>query len=295
MVYPETVTVVCTNDSFVGGTLGQEGYSVTGAAAAQPGAYNWPQGSGVNTSLNATSGTVTTVLTDGNMEIWAGSPASLTNWTAVVGAYGTSLLQNTTTVQQGTYSLEFVGDGTTIHAVKQPITVAASTVYGFNAWVKASAAYTGGAIAISLVDGSGTVINDDAGGANTITAIAGAVSNTVWTNVSGFFITPKAPPTTVYLKLGCSSALANTKNLFWDNVSMRTPLRLYNSGPYMMVYSGLNSTVRGDFFQCAITNNASLTANGAFVLGFQRYFGIYDRGMKLPTSASPTLSDSLVA
>lgn len=284
------------NIRVTGGTAGSESLSASGPPSVAGSAYNWPVGSGTNTSITAADASSDTLVANGDFENWTGtSPATLDDWTVVTGAFGTSVVRQSTTKLSGDYSLEFVGDGSELTKIRTELgTTTPFAVIAVNLWVRASAAYTGGALAVSLVNSAGAVINDDAGNANTLTLGATLASNSSWTNVSGFFRLPEQPPSTVYLRIALTSALQSGKSLYFDRLAAVTPTQLYTGGPYVAAFSGGTDFVIGDSFTLAVTNSWTSTTGGGFAQFLDRTLGLKAKGVKIPSASSPTVSDALI-
>lgn len=319
----ETLTVTTTRDAQSGGvTQWSEPYTVTGQADASGGdmlSPLWPSGSGKNTAgtyvsaaLNNSGGNLTQ-----NGEFVTFTTANQAdNWTYVTGSAGTSagnIGQSLTGFLDST-CLEFFGDGATLHKVTQAFNTTPTTAVGsggtaaniltlpdvplaYNLWIKCSAVPATGVFQVDLVNSAGTVVSDSAGTANTATVdlTSGGINTTSWHNVQGVFRLPALDPasTPVKLRLWCSTALANTKNLFIDRVgfaSSTSANQLYPGGPYVWAFSGNTQTLVNDFWTVALTNTW-----GAYVQHFQRIFNMAALGLRLPTTGGSTINVNLIA
>lgn len=321
----ETLTVTTTKDAQSGGAAKWgETYSVAGSADASGGdrlSQLWPSGSGrtllgqtyVNAALNNSGGNLLQ-----NSEFATFTTANQAdNWTYATGSAGTSAgnIGQSNTGFQDSSCLEFFGDGSTLQAVTQAfnttpttsvgaggtsynILTAPDVPFGFNCWIKVSAVPTAGVMKVDLIDGSGNIINDDSGTANTITVdlTSGGINTTSWHNVQGTFHMPAANPssTPVKLRIRLSTAIDNGKDLFVDRVAVSLMTQLYGSGtgggPFVAAYSGNTQTLLNDFWTLALTNTM-----GSWISLFQRVFGMQELGLRLPTTGGSTISTTLIA
>lgn len=310
--FPETLKFRCTQDSQSGGaTLNQEAFQVTGAAAlaTPPGPYNWPGGSGVSANLSSTDPTASN---SGNNKIVNGSFETATttnypdNWVSLAGVIGTSTLQSATSLF-GSKSLEYVGDSSTLTSMAQPFNTASSTsaggggtpatltpqtVYQATLWYKlSSASPAAGVLAMELVDGTNTVINDSQATANTVNVSLAGVADTSWHSLSASFRLPALLPATVKLRVRLSTALTTGTNVFIDGVALTAASQLYPGGPFASVFAGATKFLVNDAWTIAITNTY-----GVFQKFLERFFGLRALGLQFPYSGGGTnVSDSLVA
>jgi hypothetical protein len=312
-VFPETLTFACTGDSQGSATLGREPVSVKGFAGVDTLAYNWPLGSGANATLTAVDalqnngGGNANLLTNGSFEAF--STANYPdNWTAGVGAAGTQVLNGGSgNAYDGTAVLQFAGDvGGTLTAAYQPFNTAANTaagaggtpaklspdtVYHWCLFYKVSATPTAGVLEVALTDGTGTVVNDDAGTANLTTRTL-TTATTAYASLGGAFRTPAILPAVLRLRVRLSTAIDNGKSVFVDRLAFHAPQQLYTGGPYASVFSGANKLISGDSWTVALTNTY-----GRFTYWFERMFGLRALGLVLPsaTPGAETVLDSLIA
>lgn len=292
-VFAEVVDLICTADSQPGGggTLGREGFSVSGDnAAASVYGYDWPKGSGVNalalpTALDSNS-TVTNMLTDGDFEVWSGSPLALTNWPIAVGVYGTDVVKEASVVFKNSFSANFAGDGATLSSIYQNIGSNAllrpSTVYAVNCWMRKTAGATGN-VSVDLWTGS-AVINDDASTANEVTKDVSTLSSSAWTAVNGYFRTPSILPSTIRLRVNLTTAVNAAHSLYVDSLCLYPAAQVYPGGGYVAAFSGSVKFIRGDKFPVTLANNWTPAASWPF--NFERFFGMRALGQQLPISGS---------
>lgn len=315
---PETLTFTTSRDSQGGGAAGNETLSVNGQAAADPFAYNWPAGSGINgVSLQLVDGSKYLGATGNllnNSDFTTFTTANLPdNWTALVGAAGTDIFNggsgNAYTPGGAGGSLQFTGTGAALLvSVAQPFaatpgtgagtggtsaTLLPDTVYHLNGWLKCSATPTAGVAEFALVDGSNAVINDDQAVANSFTKSLTAVSTT-YVNFNGAFRTPAVLPSTVKLRVRLSTAIDSGKSCYFARLALTQATQLYApQGPFVAGFSGANKTYLNDTWTAAVTNTFGIMQR-EFLRNFKMP-SIVAGGLILPSSGSPTILDSYVA
>ena len=162
--------------------------------------------------------------------------------------WGTDIQQTTTTLG-GTYALEFLpGTGVNTTLTQQfgsstsTGTTAGTTTsltnyqsYSGNFFLKAAGVISAGVLTISLVDGSNTVINDQAGTPNTTTITLSTVT-TSWVAHTFNFRLPVKGPSTVRLLFKISTALTGA-GLYLDWATFAQPTNLYTGGPGINLFS----------------------------------------------------------
>jgi hypothetical protein len=315
-VFPEVLSVTCSGDSQAGGaTLGNEPLSVKGQpAVSDVFSQLWPGGSGVNLTLGAVDGSKSSstgnVLQNSDFAV-ASTPNIPDNWTLQVGVAGTDVFVSAgNAYTPGGGSLQLTGTGAALlDAVTQAFNTAPSvavgvggtsyalkpdTVYHVNGWVKCSATPTAGVLELALTDGSaypGAVMNDDAGTANLFTKSLTAVSTT-YVSFNGVFRTPAVlPAATPYrLRVRLSTAIDSGKSAFLARLSACEAKQLYPGGPFASVHSGNAKLIAGDSWNLAVTNTF-----GAVQKWMERVFGMRNLGLQIPSSATPTVADTVVA
>lgn len=311
----ETINIVCTQDSQANATAWRETFSIRGEASVPEHRYNWPQGSGGSGSLTAVdslqdAASTGNVLQNGDFDTVTTSNHP-DNWVRVTGSIGTSITLDASTIfGPGTKALEILGDGSELTCIRQPFNKSASTtadaggssytlkpntVYHYSFWYKnSSASPSTGVLRLALVDGSNTVISDDASTANSKSTDLTAIADTSWHNVKGAFITPKNMGVTTAgnykLEIKLTTALQSGRSVFIDRLTLTPATQLYRGGPYFSIHSGETRPVFNDRYTVAITNTW-----GVMQQVFQRLFDMRALGMQLPADPTQTINDSLVA
>lgn len=305
-VVAEPVTCVCSADSqssFV--PARSESYLFTSPAKeADSLAPDWPLGSALSTTLKAVDpqqNQGTNLLNNSGFDTFtvANTPD---NWTIVTGTVGGTIKSGSVTKANGSPNcLEFLGNGTELTAIKQQFGVSSGgtkaalaplTTYALVVWVRLSATPTGGVLQLALVDGSGNVINDASSHANSMSLSLPAMQPCNYYPFVVHFRTPAVLPSSQYLQIKLTTALDNTVNVFVDDMAMAQPKRLYPGGPTAAVFaSSLNKAIVGDSLTLTVTNKY----DGQWQQAFQRLFNMTQLGLQIPSSGSPTISDSLLS
>lgn len=305
-VFPEVVELRVTNDYQGGASLGSEALSIRGENALNDTLDPlWPDGSGatgsltmVNQALNQDS--------QGNL-LYNSSFDTFTvantpdHWSILVGAAGTDIFSEASVIYRtGGKALKFTGTGgsplssvalTFNNSGGTTSVLKPDTVYAVNYFLKDSGAgLTAGVIKVDLVDGTNTVINDDAGTANSKTT-AYSVTTASYAAVNAFFRTPKLLPSTIKLRVSISTALTSGESMYIDELAMTEAAQLYTGGPYFAAFRGATDALLGDGWNVTIANNNL----GIFQTMFEQLFGMRALGLQLPSAGSPTIAESLCA
>lgn len=314
----EVIRIECTADSFDGGaTAGNESFSVSGETAVELRDYNWPKGSGASTSITAVSPDSSAVLTDGGLEVWAGTGNNTpTNWT-VVGTAGTHVLRGSSSPYDGNYFCTFTGDGATTVGLYQDITetVEPNTNYAVQFWVKVPGANlldetgTQTELRVSLRDGSGNVLTDNLGTSQQSFAAGTAASGAytaastqlnatylndliAWTRVSLILRTPRSLPTETRLDFRfVTQALDNGQSVYIDHIVMEPMTQVYPGGPYIALISGATEFANTDKFTLTVANSAGTSS---FIGNLQRTFDLAGSGLRIICDGSATYADSKI-
>lgn len=308
-LYAETILLRCNNDSYTGtATAGNEGFRVTGQGIQTDSwAFNWPLGSNCSLSLRAIDGNTNNgsgnVLTNSGFNTWTGSGSSstLNNWTLVAGAYGTNITKETGTVYDGAACIALTGDGTTNANITQTFDNSSFTLgeldplrqYSFCMWLRRDGvAAAAGVLTIDLIDGSNNVIQDANSVNNSFTIDLTALT-TSFVAYTGVFRTPTVLPATQKIRIRLTTALTSGRTVYLDKASLGLMSRCYLGGPYVAVHAGAVNFVTTDYGYVATTNDRGNQTNlASFGPFFQRAFGMTGLDLLLPSSATPTISDT---
>lgn len=312
---PETLTLLCTGDSFLGtGTLGIEPFRLFGQqAVSDPMSHEWPNnpgGSGCNTTLRAVGNDDNSggnMLVNGNFETFTNTDVP-DNWALLVGTATTHAAASAAQFYTGAKSYSIIGDASTEVAFTQkfntatstglgaggtPATLSPLTQYAFNCWIRNSVSPAAGVFEMSLIDAiAGTTVTDDASVNNLTTRTLTTISTT-WTAVNAVFRTPRILPANgVKLKLRASTAISSGTTTFIDRCSFTPMTNTYPGGVAIAIFSGATALATNDKWTLAVTNTW-----GGFQREFQRLFkmaGTGGLGLVIPFAGSNNISDSLI-
>ncbi len=298
MVIAETVTLLCSADSYQGSaTAYTEPFPYSGAASVDGLSWLWPAGSGGSGSVNTTNAATDGIVTEGDFEgTWTPANTPPTPWVVTVGTIGTTVLQaGGSNALRGSKSLEIAGNSAQLTQLRQPLTNLRPRVqYAFNIWYRLSGASpAAGVMAMRLVDQDGTVVADNQSANNTTSVTLSGVGDTDWHALNAMFRLPDTLPTTLYLEIILTTALTTGTSVYIDLVQGVAATELYASGPYVALFSGGTPATRGDTFSIAYANNEGVAS---FVRGLDRVFNMRSLRIQLPSngSGSETISDSLI-
>jgi hypothetical protein len=299
-MFSETINMRCVTAGTVG-NFGQGTFQLTGVAALPSNNTEWPSGSGTNTQVNATTASITasvgtpgvSILANGDFESWSSNTPQ--GWSIVTGTAGTQITQGTTAAR-GSYALQFNGDGSTLTRIRQqiasasgaPTQVLAETDYALVLYARVGAATTG-TVVVALRDASGTTVG------SAITLNLASLTTTYAISSTTFSISKTALPTTLYLDIYSTTAIANTGVLYIDEVVLAPMTQMYPGGPTVLIYPGSKDWAIGDTGSIATVSNFS--TNGTFMKAFQRWLQPERRGIYL-TAVNPsvaTIDDALVS
>lgn len=284
--FNETVLVTVTT----GNTSGSERLRFVGREMQpDPTAWDWPKGGGSNLSVTAVApDSSSQEVSNGSFETFT-TPNVPDNWTISVGTAGTTVKKNTSIKYSGASALEIDGNGSELTQLRQALTgLDSKTPYAVAFAAKVDVAPAGGVLTVDLFDGS-SVINDEAGTANSFTVDLTTLG-TSFVFKSGVFRLPEPIPASVYLRLRLSTALSNTTSLLVDHLAMAEMSELYVHGPSVAAISGATAWSLDDTFSLAIGNNYA----GKWQSMFNRLFATRDKRLLLPTSGSNLIADSLL-
>ena len=300
--YAEKFRLICTKDAQTGGaTPGNETFAITAEAPVTiPTFYTWPVGSGATGNIKSVNSVqsqsqTTNLLNNSGFENFTANTPN--QWTATSGVAGTDFAAGGSgAAYTGTNCLEILGTGTEV-TLNQPFNNSGGTTafpvpetpYVLSFWVKMSATPAAGVIRIKLVDGSGTTINDDQSVANSTDFSLTAVSTT-YLHKSTVFRLPRVLPSTITIVIDESTNISSGKNAFIDEMVLTPAYQLYDGGPFVAITAGSVNWIQGDQINLAIANDYA----GGFQQLFQRFFDMQSLGLMLPSSGSPTISDSLI-
>lgn len=304
--FAEDITLKVNSDSYSGSaTAGREGITITGEGRQSDYfAFDWPLGSNANSSLSVIDGasdnTNGNMLTNSGFDNWTDS--SPDSWTIVAGTPGTDIVEEVTLILGSGSALKIIGDGSTTLEWKQQFDTTANALstlsqYGFNVYLRRDGTAAGaGELVVSLVDGTNTIINDANGVANSLTIDLTALTLD-YTAYNVSFRTPAILPSEQYIRFQTTTPLTNTRAVYLDLGGMGGMTQAYTSGPYLSVFAGGTPFLIGDYAMVTITNSRG---SGGTLDTWQTLFSRFfpqkiTSELLLPSSSTPTISDTLIA
>lgn len=301
-IMQETGILLCTADSQTGGaTAGSESFTYFGdPATANVFDYRWPLGSGARTNLSAVDSRITSqnLLVNSSWDTYASSLWS--GWSVQAGTVATHLISDAAQYYLGTKSIRLDGDGSTLHAIAQDFgsasgtsnTLLPLTSYGVCLRMRTDSAPGAGVLRVELTDGS-NVVTTDAQAANNRLSVTLSGLTTSWSNQTAVFRTPRVLPSALRLRIYCSTALSNAKNVYIDDLCFTPMDQLYAGGPLAKVFAGSSKWIKDDRHILTATNDRGGALYGASNQPFfDRLFDMKGKGLQLPDAASPSISDS---
>ncbi len=158
------------------------------------------------------------------------------------------------TVVRSGRTLVFVGDGATQHHIRQRISLKASTNYVFRFFSAISNLAATGTMAVRVVDGSGTILQSNAGSSWTINkSLSGyGTANTFEEDGSANFSTPTDLPDVLYLEIYFSTALSNTHTCYVEDILL-AELQEFTPGLKFLLAENNRELQSDDEYTVAIT------------------------------------------
>jgi hypothetical protein len=200
-----------------------------------------------------------------------------------------SILVSESTAGEAAYThraLAFTGDGAQLTAVRlalHSLELQPNTVYGISVQMQRDAATTG-TVTIRLVDGAGSVINDDAGTANSLAVDVSTLSSSAFTAQTTWFRTPKVLPEIFYLEIKATTAITNTKVVYIDDVILAQGTQAYTGGPFVVLFANDRDLQADDRYVITVANDWG----GKIQTWFWRWFG---RLLPSDTGGAETITD----
>ena len=307
--YPEKLTIVCTNDSYSGSaTTNNERFSVTGAGQQNDVfAFNWPLGSNAKKSVKASDGDTSfgsgNLLTNSGWASFTGNTPN--NWTILTGTPGTNIIANGSIIYSSGNSLQLTGNGSTLIALEQQFNTSSGTLgqlssltqYAHNMFLRRDGTAAGnGILQVDLCDQNGNIVNDFAGTPNSYQVNLTTLTAN-YQAFNGVFRTPAVLPSSLFIRyhFPTGGALSNGRSVYLDKTCLTPITQIYTSGPSIAIFAGSIPFVLNDYGYCTIANSfgAGGTLSTWQVLANQ-FYGMQSYDLLLPSSVSPTISDSLI-
>lgn len=201
-----------------------------------------------------------------------------TMWDSSTNGSGPTTIVQTTTGTPGTPANT---------RIFQPVSLTPGNVYFVAMRVRADAAIAGGNFIVELIDGAtGSAV----GSMNSKTVACTSIGASSHSFIFQRIAIPATQVEQVYLRLRVES-LTRTKSIYVDEVQLLPATQLYPGGPYVAAVPGRALASAGDTWTLTATNDRA----GELQEWFDRVFRMADLGLRLPTSGSDLIPDSIIA
>ena len=294
----EKLEVRCIQDAQGQAILkGAETFEIRGLAAYDNLDRRFPAGSGVRQSISCVSAAIDAGGVGQNMlrntDFENFTTANVADyWTTVTGTAGTHFGQETTTFLRGASAFKMIGDGTVLAEVRQqlgstagtPAQIQAGRLYCLAVWIRHSTGSGAGNVRIQLENAAGTAISGTT--IDTTSAVG-----TSFTHKTIVFRAPNVLPSTVYVSIEQSTALAAAGVMYIDELCLVEMVQIAPGGCAITMFAGATDWVIDDRISVK-TDNDGL---GLFVVYFDIAFNMYEKGLFLPQAASETINDNLIS
>lgn len=304
----EDIVCTCTVDAQEGQVIaGRERFRIQGEAAISDVKHpDWPGGSGYSAEItvsdpafDAGQAPGQNVLTNSAFETFTVTNTP-DNWVLVTGAAGTDFLEEGTVKYRGSKSLELVGDGATLHEMKQTFNESGQTLgrlkpetmYTCVYRVSADASLSAGVLKLSVKDGSDNII--DSGSATASTDLTGVSTGGTFDIKTFTFVTPTSLPDGLKFVIEATTAISNTHQCYIDDLILVPLVKLGAPGaPAICIIPGSTPWKRGDKITFTATNGGD-NEMGQYL---DQFFGLYNSGIIIPfdTAGGETVADALVS
>ena len=294
----EKLEVRCIQDAQGQAILrGAETFEIRGLAAYDNLDRRFPAGSGVRQSISCVSAAIDAGGVGQNMlrntDFENFTTANVADyWTTVTGTAGTHFGQETTTYLRGASGFKMIGDGTVLAEVRQqlgstagtPAQIQAGRLYCLAVWIRHSTGSGAGNVRIQIENAAGTAISGTT--IDTTSAVG-----TSFTHKTIVFRAPNVLPSTVYVSIEQSTALAAAGVMYIDELCLVEMVQIAPGGCAITMFAGATDWVIDDRISIK-TDNDGL---GLFVVYFDIAFNMYEKGLFLPQAASETINDNLIS
>lgn len=328
-IYPETLTFFTGSDQNSTATLNNEPITVTGQTQALN-AWQWPGGSGCNTTVNITDSTANATasltsnnaLVNSNFAVFSNSNYA-DNWkieSGTAGAAGNGNWTKDTGNPYVTGGNDWImqADGAAHMAISQKFNTAVSTVqaaggspyvltertnYHVNLFLRnAGGAPAAGVLQVALVNANTlAVLTDDQGNNCSFTKSVTAIGAT-YTAINGVIRTPSSLPAAgVKLQISQSTQFTAGTVTNLSNISMTPAVSLYGTlpqGPYCSIHAGSTPVVVGDSWTVGMTTSMALTTWQGIL---QFWFAVSQLqsitpgiGCRIPTAGGSLINNNLI-
>lgn len=277
----ETMTLICVADSENDGrTEGQESFAWSGETENNHFSYK-TEGSGVGPTISTVQ--AATLLSNLDFETFTATNTP-SNWTIDNGTAGTHIFAESgaSNLYHGSKSIKFLGTGA-------QATIGISQAFSISQLRPLRRYLCTVRYKAASVPAAGTIVIQPTGtgftaGSSEKISIAAASMATSWTLASFYINLPAIIPSDFKLTVTITGTLSSGVAVYFDHMSF-APVE-WHGGVGAGVVAGSTRFMRGDKFTFTVDNNGA----GVFQEFFRRGYGL-----QLPSSATPSIADSLVA
>ena len=306
-LHQDSIKVKCIRDAQVTGTAGRETHALIGQKRISDIRHpDWPGGNGQSSvmsvsdpSYNQQRGLGRNGLNNSDFEDFSTTDTP-DKWTIVVGAAGTTIKEEGTTVHRGSKSLELVGDaGGTLMHISQSFNTSGQTTtklypetrYCVSFWTYRAADVAAGVLRVSVKDGDAAILDSGSAALSvTFTADTGGA----WVHHSFSFSTPLDLPDAAAFHIELTTAITNTKLVHIDGVQMFRMAHLTNTSSFhIAIIPGSTDFIVDD----EVTISISEATHSFMQTYMNKFLGLEGLGLQMPyqTDGSETAADSLIA
>lgn len=222
----------------------------------------------------------------------SGNPNQLTSSSLLTGGTPTITHSTVTAGVDGSYTGRALAlQGTASSALMQAVELIAETNYLLHARMRADATMATGTVSFQLIDGvGGSVLTDAASANNSIAVTCASLSGSAFVSASGRFAIKSTQTGPVYLRI-LAASIPSGRTVYVDDVQLIEAEQIYTGGPWVAAFPGRAISSSTDTWTLTVSNDRA----GAIQEWFNRCFAMADFGLRLPTSGSTQIPDSIIA
>ncbi len=305
-VKDETLTARCQRDA-TSRIIDEQGeqFTVFGQRKVTQFDEDWPTGSGTRATVTAVSsqrdggrGPTENVTSNGDFEDFTSNAPN--RWTIESGIAGTHIFA-AGSGHNGSNALRLVGDGSTTIRLYQRLRNTTETMgqinpdrpYSISFAIKYATAAPTATIRVAVEDASGNRLNESVATREMSESVTSGDVTTSYVVHANTGFSPTNIPKGSRIVVETTSNLANTSQVFIDDVTVAEMRRLGPGSPAVQIIPGSTAFRVGDEF----TRTTANANTGAIALEFDRFFDMEGRGLALPANVAggENVADSLVS
>lgn len=289
---PETERLVCTVDSYTGGTTsGFETFQVDGQGAVETTDPTWPTGSGASLTMNSATSENSTIVSNAYFESWDTTDTNdIDNWDTANLSPGTTI-SRTANSYVGSFAVALTAAPLNAELSQTAVGLTGATNYGVALRVRRPGTITAGVITVALRDSSGTILQDAAGNNLSFTISLSGAAGSYFITAAAFAL-QRAFPTTVKASIKVTTAMAGGETVYLDTFEIQPMQSVYTGGPDIAFFPGSTGWADRDTYTFAVANNADTTT---FIRNIDRVYDIKSLQLDLPVAGSPTVNNNLIS